>query len=112
MDSNNSSRDRDRMRSYIERELRSLGDVVLTDGNANLELRVTGMEVNIAGGGPTVGYFISAITLLPTPCGDRTCWLYWNHTMFSANQDGLARTSEDVVSWFDQDALRQWRTNK
>ena len=108
IDSEQSSMDQNRVLSNIERGLRSLGDVQLTDQMPKIELKVSAMEAR-SGNDESYGYVLSVIVLIPNACGENTCWYYLNDTLFTVGQHGLDSISKDIVAWFDQGTLRAWR---
>jgi len=103
-----------RVISFINRELRTFNDIQIVESDLFIEssedihLKIIGMEAKSAGG-YMYGYAITAIIILPTYSQENLIYAYWDSTMFTSPKDGLRSTSEDIIAWFDRNALEYIR---
>ncbi len=93
------------IRSYVERELRSLRDVeVVTNSRPDFVLSIVGTRTHLTSG-REMGFAFGVAVLEPKRCGEKNCLDYLTAFVYSGATDDLHRISEDIVTSFDTGIL-------
>jgi len=104
------SRANNNIRSFIRRELRSLGDIELIEAASidivgDVAIQILVMENRLLDGRLT-GFTYSVTSLVASY--DRRFWMFYENTLFTSSTD-VRNICIDIVSWFDTGLLESYR---
>ena len=105
---------RETIKSYVNRELRSLGDVVLVDSLESfldLGLYISAMKINLEDG-RSVGYSLSAIAVYAVYSGETDeapDKIYYDSNLLLTDKEGLKEICERIVVWYDIGLIETFR---
>ncbi|MBU0712423.1 hypothetical protein KKA87_10975 [bacterium] len=108
VDAENSEIYRDKLISFINRELRTLGDIEVVESNEDFQLMILCMQ-NFRRTQNINSLTISALSLMSIYWQGENVFAYFDITMFTTNKDVLKSTSQDIVAWFDTNTLEKFR---
>jgi len=110
LDIDGHSRANNNIRSFIRRELRSLGDIELLEAassnvTGDVAIQILVMENRLLDGS-LLGFTYSVTSLVASY--DSRIWLFHENTLFTSSTD-VRNICIDIVSWFDTGLLESYR---
>ena len=96
--------------SYINRELRSLGDVQLVQNqvDADFQLIITALKTKTHGG-KDVGYSMAVVYTFNSSCSDEVFPIYVNSLIWIIPPNEFAESSKKIVAQFDAECIENLR---
>jgi hypothetical protein len=107
----------DKVESYVTRELRSLGDVEISNKDPFYTIRILGLKDRTVGG-RSLGYTLSTVIIWHSTCltpsaktvqDTYPCEIFDDHYIRSGSDDDLQDLCKDIVTNFDIRSLKPLR---
>src|ERR1051326_8957670 len=100
---------RDAITSYISRELRRLGDIVIGETGTQFRLHIVAIHIDVGSTSQRLGYAISSVLMLEPPSGQN---MVLGHRLALATTpiaNALEYTCKELVAGYDANVFESFR---